>query len=185
MAQIPHDELRIVPLTDRHNITSFDSKSAELNEFLKVDALKDQDNMIGKTYLCFWKEGIAGFITLLADTLEVHAVYENDGIDGYRYHKYPAIKIARLAVDKRYERKGIGRFLLLASIGKTISISKEIGCRYITVDSKKDSIGFYEKHDFKIVEKYRPNDFPKMYLNIHSIISMLKTKISLEDFENK
>lgn len=159
-----------------HKLTSFDSASDELNDFLKNDALRDQENMISRTYLCFWTEKLVGFITLLADTLEVQAVHENDGVDGYRYYKYPAIKIGRIAVDRVFERKGIGRFLLLAAIGKAIAISNEIGCRYITLDSKPESVGFYEKHDFKLVKKYKHADFPKMYLNMHSIISMLKAK---------
>lgn len=184
MSQILYSEQEIVPLTERHRLTSFNSTSAELNDFLMHDALKDQINLISITYLCFWNESLVGFITLLADTLEVQSVHEDNGIDGYPYRKYPAIKIARLAVDRTFERKGIGRFLLLASIGKAISISKEIGCRYITVDSKTESIDFYEKHGFKVVEKYRHTDFPKMYLNMSQIIAMIQPKESLENFES-
>ena len=60
-------------------------------------------------------------------------------------HKYPCVRIARLAVDKTFERRGIGRFLMLAAIGMAIDVSSMIGCRYITVDSKTESVVFYEK----------------------------------------
>jgi len=154
-----------------------------LNEFLTKDAVRDQENRISRTYLCCWKKNIAGYVTLLTDTLELHAVSEIDGIDGYFYQKYPAIKIARLAVDVKFEQKGVGRFILLTSIGKAIKISDEIGCRYITVDSKPESIGFYEKYGFKVVEKYRKSDFPKMYLNMYPVVVMMQPKESLEEFE--
>jgi hypothetical protein len=72
---------------------------------------------------------------------------------------------------------------LLTSIGKAVKISDEIGCRYITVDSKPESIGFYEKHGFKVVKKYRNSNFPKIYLNIYPVIEMMQPKESLEEFE--
>ena len=49
MAQIPYNELQIVPLTERDRLLSFNSISDELNEFLINDALEDQENMISKT----------------------------------------------------------------------------------------------------------------------------------------
>jgi hypothetical protein len=45
----------------------------------------------------------------------------------------------------KFKRKGIGKYLLLAAIGKTLEVCENIGCRYILVDSKRDSIGFYQK----------------------------------------
>lgn len=74
--------------------------------------------------------------------------------------------------------------MLLAAIGKAISVSNDIGCRYITVDSKPGSIGFYEKHGFKMVEKYRHSEFPKMYLNMYPIVAMIRARESLKQFEN-
>lgn len=181
--QIPSDELQIILLTKRHELTSFSSKNDDLNDFLKNDALGDQENMVNKTYLCCWKKSFIGYFSMVADTIEVQAIHESDGIRGYPYHKYPSIKIARLAVDKKFERKGIGRFLVLAAIGLAMAVSELIGCRYLTVDSKLESISFYEKLNFKIVEKYRRSEYPKMYLDMHPILEMMQPKESLEEFE--
>ncbi len=163
MELIPRGELQIVSLTKRHELTSFNCISDELNEFLKDDALKDQDDMISRTYLCSWKNTLIGFFSIVADTIEVRLINEADRITGYPYRKYPGIKIARLAVDKNFERRGIGTFLILAAMGAAISVSEKIGCRYLTVDSKTDSIGFYEKLHFKIVENTRQQEPIKMY----------------------
>jgi len=138
-----HSVLQVIPLTDRSEIINFNSTNADLNDFLKNDALKYQDEM-----------------------------------DSYPYHKFPCVRIARLAVDKRFERRGIGRFLLSVAIGKAVSVSNEIGCRYITVDSKPESLGFYEKHNFKIVNKYRHSTYPKMYLDMNPIAELMKQKKS-------
>jgi len=183
MEKIPYGELQNVPLTKRLNLTSFESTNADLNDFLKNDALVDQEWMVSKTYLCCLKKSITGYITLVTDTLEVKVVDEKDGIKGYPYHKYPCVRIARLAVDKTFERRGIGRFLMLAAIGMAIDVSSKIGCRYITVDSKPGSVGFYEKHGFKLIDKYKDSDFPKMYLNMYPIIERMQSKESLDEYE--
>jgi GNAT superfamily N-acetyltransferase len=166
---IPDSELRTIPLNKTHNLSSFSCLSQELNDFLKNDALIDQNNMISRTRLCFWNNELVGFFTLIADTIEAKAVI--DGLEHYEYRKYPGVKIARLAVDSRFERKGIGTYLLLAAIGKTLSVCESIGCRYILVDSKKGSIGFYQKNEFKLVEKSKDHEFVPMYLNIQPIIA--------------
>lgn len=184
MEQIPYGELQIVPLTKRHELTSFYSTNTDLNDFLKSDAIRGQENMASRSYLCYWEKIIAGYITLVADTLEVEAVGTDDEIEGYPYRKYPAVKIARFAVDQTLEKKGVGRYMLLAAIGKAISVSNDIGCRYITVDSKPESTGFYEKHGFKMVEKYRHSGCPKVYLNMYPIVAMMRAKESLKQFEN-
>ncbi|VVB88012.1 Acetyltransferase (GNAT) domain protein [uncultured archaeon] len=178
-------DILIIPLTQRYDCSSFCCTNAELNEFLKNNALLDQAHMTSRTYLCCWKKQTAGYFTLVADTLEVQAVDQSDTIEGYLYRKYPAIKIARLAVDHSLERNGIGRFILLAAIGKAINVSNDIGCRYITVDSKPESMGFYEKHNFKVVEKYRYSEFPKMYLNMYPIVAAMRPKENLKEFEER
>jgi GNAT superfamily N-acetyltransferase len=99
-----------------------------------------------------------------------------DGIDDYNYQKYPAIKIARMAVDEKLSGAGIGRYLLLAAVGKVHHLSLEVGCRYITVDSKREAVGFYEKIGFKIIKKYESRNFPPMYLNMYPIIQKMVQK---------
>ena len=75
-----------------------------------------------------------GFFTLTTDTITAKAVSKSDGFNNYKYAKYPAIKIARLAVDKRCERRRVGTHRLFAEIGIALSISEYVVCLYITVD---------------------------------------------------
>lgn len=182
MEKIPHKDLHIVSLTKRHELNSFNCKSDDLNDFLKTDSLKDQEVMVTKTYLCYWKEKIVGFFSILADTIEVVAIDNSDSVKDYPYSKYPAIKIARLAVDREFERRDIGTFLILAAIGAAMSVSDIIGCRYLTVDSKTNSIDFYKKLHFKIVEKYKKTDTQKMYIDMYPIVAAMRPKETLEDF---
>ena len=167
------NEPEIVPLSEEHELASFQSTNADLNDFLKNDSLMSQKNLITKTYLCLSNDTIIGYFSMLADTIEVQAIDEGDRVVDYPYRKYPSIKIARLAIDKRFERNGFGRYSIFAAIGLALSASDIIGCRYLMVDSKPESVNFYKKHGFKIIDKYKSNDFPRMYLDMYPIVETI------------
>ena len=71
---IPSAELIIVPLEEHQNLLSFNCENSELNDFLKNDALSDQNDLITRTSLCLWKNELTGFVALVADTIEAKAV---------------------------------------------------------------------------------------------------------------
>jgi hypothetical protein len=71
-------------------------------------------------------------------------------------------------------------YLLAAAIGKTLFVCESIGCRYILVDSKKYSIGFYQKNGFKLVKKYKNRELIPMYLNLQPIVATIESS----NFEN-
>jgi GNAT superfamily N-acetyltransferase len=166
MDKISGEELRVRRLNHHSNITTFCSVNDDLNNFLKDDALLAHDNMTSITYLCFWRRVVVGFATLVAATIEVKQV-DGPRIEGYAPNTYPSIKLARLAVDKNYTGCGIGPHLLFWVMGKFEKISREIGCRYLTVDSKRESMWFYEKYDFILVEKTRNKTHPTFYLDMY------------------
>ena len=164
---ISDSELIIKPLNTNYNLFSFSCKDSDLNDFLKNDALNYQKYMISKTNLCFFGNELVGYITLTIDTIGTKKVEVNDEFESKC--SYPAMKIARLAVDSRFERKRIGTHLLYAAIGKALSISDSVGCRFVLVDSKKDAISFYEKYGFKkaiLKEKDKRDNYTPMYFDL-------------------
>jgi GNAT superfamily N-acetyltransferase len=184
-SRLPYTELEIYPYTEGWDVSCFESRTSDLNAFLKDDAFKNQEELISKTYLCCHSEQLVGYITLTTDIIKKEEVLRGKRVSA-PYKEYPAIKIARLAVDKNYERRGVGRFLLLVAVGKAVKISKEVGCRFITVDSKKESIEFYKKGGFTLVKKYESHIYPTMYLDILPIFKEMKrVKTTLEDFLKK
>lgn len=66
---------------------------------------------------------------------------------------FPAIKIEHLAVNKTYQSRKIGTWLLQVIIGEVISNENWYGCQYITVDAlnNKDTTKFYLQNDFTYV----------------------------------
>jgi len=88
------------------------------------------------------------------------------------YSELPAVKLARLAVDRRVRDNGYGE----AMINFAISLSKDvimpsIGCRFLVVDSKKNSVKYYEKKGFTLLDtvENKKKDSPVLYIDLHHI----------------
>ena len=87
----------------------------DLEEFLKMDALQSQQRRLSATRLVLYHGTLVGYYTLVNDRIVADAVQLSDGESEYSYRTYPALKVARLAVHLDYERRGIGRSILLKS----------------------------------------------------------------------
>lgn len=68
------------------------------------------------------------------------------GIDTYGH--IPALAIARLATDERYERRGIGRYMTSYAIKFARRMAMDVGCRVVLANSVPDAVEFYEKMGF-------------------------------------
>jgi GNAT superfamily N-acetyltransferase len=175
---IPDSELIIKALNENYDLSSFYCTDSDLNDFLKNDALDYHKNMISKTSLCFWKNELAGYITFTIDSIGIKKVNINN--EFMSKFSYPALKIARLAVDSRFERRGIGKYLLQFALGIAWSISESASCRLVLVDSKKDSIPFYEKYGFrKAILKHgdKKDDFTPMYRDLLPLILKISSQV--------
>lgn len=141
--KIPKEELTFSILSSEDDLSGFTCCEKDLEEFLKYDALESQKNRISVTHLVYWNEILVGFYTLISDSIEIRGIQEGDGVPGYPYSRYPALKIARLATDDRYKKRDVGRNMLRKILVTAINISHHVGCRIITVDVKPRSFGFY------------------------------------------
>lgn len=180
--RIPDSDLSIIPLSKRTDVASFCCTNGDLNDFFKRDSLKNQEELISKTYVCYYLDHLAGYFTITTDTLQVRSVDDSDCVDDYPYSRYPAVKLARLATDKRYQRMGIGTYMLFGAVGLAIDVASIAGCRYITVDSKQESVSFYVKHGFKVVKGELKREYTPLYLNMQPIIERLEPTESLDPF---
>jgi GNAT superfamily N-acetyltransferase len=163
-------KLRIEKITEKHDVSCFDCSDEQLNEFLREDAIGYQRGKIAVTYLCYLENQLAGYYCLMNDSIELKGRPKKvlDKL-GKRQRNYPAIKIGRLGVCKKYPRMGIGSEMVKIIVGQALSQSEEVGCRFITVDaySKPQVLSFYRKNGFKILKK-PVNDNVPMYLDILS-----------------
>jgi|GEM_PF-3292783 hypothetical protein len=114
-----------------------------LNTFIKDCAFEYNRNGIGNTFLLLCnQEGnidIVCYYTLRANSLCIN-------------HEYiPVIEISRFAVNKDYQRQGIGTSCILnVIVNKVLDVKKHIGVAGILVFADtQESLSFYKKIGFK------------------------------------
>ncbi len=172
----------------------FQTTQNDLKEFLIEEALKSEEMCVSTTYLVFDKEyhtnprelKLLGYVTILNDSISLNAkmkqLFREKGVN---YRSLPAMKIGRLCVDERYERRGIGKLIVAFCIEKACLLNDQISCRFITLDAKrnrdekKDSLHFYKKIGFNILDHKDKSEIElrkqttgttPMYLDIYHII---------------
>jgi len=148
---------------------SFDCGDSDMNEFLMKDALKYIEGKIAVTYLCFCENELIGYYSLSNDSIEIKGRDKRVLQElGKRQKTYPAIKIGRLGIDKRFWRKGIGSRIIEIVIGFGLRNSEHVGCRYISVDAypQQEVVNFYKKNDFKCLKTKEKRKNIPMYLDL-------------------
>jgi ribosomal protein S18 acetylase RimI-like enzyme len=91
---------------------------------------------------------------------ELDEYLKEDALDDQR----GKISVTRLATHRDYVGNGVGRAMLLRTMAISSQLSLHVGCRFITVDAKNRSVGFYEKFGF-VVAKTREKT-TSMYRNV-------------------
>ena len=141
------------------------------------DALSNQEKKISTTLLWSLKstDELVGYLTLLTDKISLNPTLKQELKYSRPEKSELALKIGRLCVDDRFQRKGIANLMIQFTIYQVKKISEGCGCRFITLDSKrnpdksKDSIHFYKKKDFQIL-KDRGKGTTPMYKDVFKII---------------
>ena len=138
----------IKDIQPKSKLKDFDCGTEVLNDFLIRYSLKNDILGIGKTFVALdEREDVVGYFTLAT----AQVVFK-DIPDTYRSKlpKYPipALRIARLAVSKNQQGKGIGKWMLAQAFIKIIHVAEITGLYFIIVDAKETSKSFYEHYGF-------------------------------------
>ncbi len=92
-------------------------------------------------------ETIAGYYTLSSTAVQLAELPEQTVRKLPRYPLVPATLLGRLAVDRRQQGKGYGRFLLADALYR--AVRSEIASFAVIVDAKDESARrFYERESF-------------------------------------
>ncbi len=152
----------IEALNDSHREITKDFTAEEnpngtdfFNKYLNVSAPHDQKSGNAQTHLMIetdegGKQTVVGFYSLRASSL----VKYTDDFDGARIGE-PALEIYQLAVRRNRQKQGIGTSLLMDIIARVTEMAKQIGIMHLLVCSVEESVGFYEKCNFKKIPNYK------------------------------
>lgn len=119
-------------------VTLFDCGQAALNQFLQRFALTSQRSNSSQTYVSCKDGAVAGFYTLVVGSVEPAASPDRVS-KGLARHPIPVMILARLGVDQKHQRYGLGRALLKDALLRTRQAAVIAGIRAILVHAKDDA----------------------------------------------
>ena len=141
-----------IDLTSFH-CTQKDGKEP-LTRFLSEHALDNQRKRLSVTWIAMDGDRIAGYFSLSTASISIAHISKRDKREFPNYDYFPAILIGKFAVDDEYRRKGVGKWMMKNILTIVLYTGKHIGCCYLMVESKEESVGYYENVlQFKAVSK--------------------------------
>ncbi len=153
-------------LTVHDDFSSFDCEDEDLNEFIKEDAKRYHETHFARTYVYRINAKPIAFSSLCIDSVKSRS-YEI--IESQKRKIIPALKLARLAVDKEYKGQKIGQALLYHSIYHAFEINRDhAACRLLIVDSKPGIEGYYTQYGFTELPSGK-KDYKTLYLDLMTI----------------
>ena len=140
---------RPVPLGPKHEVSAFDCGKLHLNDFLSRYALENQKSGKSRTYVATRDAAVVAFYSLAPGgvaPLEAPVRVAR----GQGSQDIPVILLARLAVDRTEQGKGLGAHMLLDALRRAIEGAEIIGGRAVLVHAEDEtSRSFYLRYGFE------------------------------------
>jgi len=136
------------PLSPDHDVAEFDSGVAPLDDWLKRHAGRNEAEGAARTYVVQAGAKVIGYYSLAAGSV-VHAT-ATGRIRRNMPNPVPVVLLGRLAIDRRWQGRGLGADLLRDAVLRTLAAAGSIGVRAMLVHAISDEAkAFYEKHGFR------------------------------------
>ncbi|CDP51767.1 FIG001353: Acetyltransferase [Devosia sp. DBB001] len=133
-----------------HDVDAFDCGKEPLDRFLQRHALVNQKAGSAQTYVvCREGQRVTGYYSLAVGAVE-HADAPGRVSKGLARHPIPVMLLARLAIDRSEQGKGLGKALLKDALLRTAQAADIAGIRALLVHAKDDEArAWYEQFDFE------------------------------------
>lgn len=168
------EKIEVRPLLPADERGRFCSGNADLDRFFVKYAGQNQfRHHIGTTYVAVQEGAILGFITLSAAHIEIDRLPARDRRK-LPHYPLPVLRLARLAVDRAAQGRGVGLTLLKAAFHVARQMAGQVGCVGVVVDAKPEAVSFYERYGFEALDTLqgmlgdRPEPTP-MFLGLSEI----------------
>lgn len=144
------DGFVIGPLEPDHNRASFSCGVEALDRYLKERAGQDERRHLARTFVAS-PQGepatVAGYFTLAATSIAADALSEDQRRRLPRYPNFPAALIGRLAVALEYQKRGLGRALVIDATERTMR--SDMAAFALLVEAKDNAaVVFYLRNEF-------------------------------------
>ena len=113
----------------KHNLKSFDCGKPDMNQYLARFTLRNMGLGLNNTWVLPVindeqsdnKSDIAAYFTLATSTVNREAIPTDKKLPGY---PIPVVLLARLAVDGKYKKLGLGDKTLITALRKTVELTE-------------------------------------------------------------
>jgi len=138
------------PLDRRHRLDAFECGEAALDDWLRRYARQAQGAGSARVFVTTSDgERVIGYYALAAASVEPDAATARVS-KGEPRRPIPVVLLARLAVDRHHQARGVGRSLLQDAVLRCLGASESIGVRAMLVHAKHDEArAWYEKYGFE------------------------------------
>jgi ribosomal protein S18 acetylase RimI-like enzyme len=141
---------RETPLAKSHKRNTFDCGKQALNEYLQRFALQNHESGSAKTYVAEASKNsqiILAYYSLCPGQIEYSEIPQ---IVSRGLAKYPVsvYRLARLAVDRGMQQKGIGSEMFLLAARRAMSAGASAGGVALAIDAKDDAAAKWYRDKF-------------------------------------
>lgn len=143
----------LAPLDSEHDRSVFDCGVSALNLYLRNYALQNQKRGIVRNYVTTHVDSkiVVGFYSLVYAALD-QKLLPPKLVKGLGKYDIPGMLLARLAIDRREQGRGLGKALLKDAILRTMQAAEIAGLKLLLVHSKDEAAAnFYSRHGFEPV----------------------------------
>jgi len=156
------------PLDSNHYRGNFSCGKDLLDNYFWTQVKQDVKRKLSACFVLIDNETdkISGYYTLSSNSISKDLIPETVKKKLPKsYLSIPAILLGRLAIDKNFQGKGIGKLLLIDSLKRCYDTSESIGAFAVIVDPfDEEAERFYEKYGF-----IKLPDSGKMFLPMKTI----------------
>jgi len=160
-------------LNSKHRKKEFSCGKDMLDDYFQKQANQDIKRKLSACFVVNDKatDLVKGYYTLAQNSLDQNLIptqFQKKLPKSYK--SIPTTLLGRLAIDNRFQGKGIGKLLLIDALRRSYEISKSIGSFAVVVDPiDKDAEHFYTKYGF-----IKLPDSGKMFLPMNTIKTLFE-----------
>ncbi len=171
--------VEIRPLAREDDRRGFTCGQADLDRYFEHYAGQNQFKLhLAITYVAILDARIGGFATVAASVIERASVPTARLRKRLPSYPLPVLRLARLGVDVRAQRLGIGRALLRHALGLALEQRDRVGCVGVVTDAKPAAIPFYQGLGFVPLDGVREGllltEPLPMFLGVDTIASSVE-----------
>lgn len=142
---------RIEALQKDHDRQSFSCGRPVLDRYLQQQARQDGEKRVAAAFVLVQPPAskVLSYYTLSASTLNANEVPQELARKLPRYPQLPVTLLGRLAVDLQFKGQGMGQFLLMDALNRSLQAAVTIAAMAVVVDAKDaPATAFYQHFGF-------------------------------------